>query len=697
MRPEVISIIIGIVTFIVSMLVILSVLEVRSRRPRELVVRKSFGRAADLTGSANIDMPKDEMLQPEPSQDKNRMRIYLLGILASSVFGALIAKLWSLQLIWGDYYKEQAELNRRSVVSVPAIRGRILDRKGREMVGNRPTLLVTAPRSVADDRNLVYRLSLVLGIPKEVIRQKLLDDRLAVSSDRVLASDISMRAAAYIRSHPHMFENVTVKDSAARYYPFDSMGAHVLGYIGPITEDELAKLDQDSELTGEDYVGKTGAEWVFDSYLTGKKGAHVYQVDVYGNPTALIEEIPPVNGADVCLTIDLELQRATDTILQQIIFSAREIGREFCNAGALVAMDIEDGGILAMSSYPTYNPELFTQGISQELWDSLNDPDADNPLLNRVTHGRYPAASTFKAFTSLAGFQYGLINDHTTCYCSGIWEEYGRQWGMQCWIYHYYPYQHGTLDFEEALNQSCDVFFYDLAANFYRRWQAMDGEKTERFNELQSYLRSWGFGSVTGLDGLGESSGRVPDAQWKLDMFKNAPEEADWWGGDMANMIIGQGDLLVTPLQICNGYAGIARRKMLKPHLFHRVIDEQGTTVKSYETRESDVQPEFEEKSIRRMEEAFRRIVDRNGEPFTNFPVQVLAKTGTGEITSAKETCSWFVAYAPAENPKYCVACVVEQAGTGDSVAMQAVQHTLASIYNVDIGPVHAGKGSGER
>ncbi|MDR0459786.1 MAG: penicillin-binding protein 2 [Coriobacteriales bacterium] len=694
MRPEVISLIIGVVTFIVVLLALLIGLDLRNRRQKELIVHRSFGRLAGPSGSANIDIPKEKEQPTEPAQDKNRWRFYAFGMLAAGVFGSLLARLWSLQLLSGNTYILMAEQNRRSTVKIPAIRGRLLDRKGRELVGNRATMIVTAPKSVADNRNLVHRLSLVLGVPKGVIRAKLLDDRVVATANRVLATDVSMRAVAYIQAHRHLFTDITVESSTIRYYPFGTLAAHLLGYIGPVTEDELQAEPEDSVYTGGDYIGKSGAEYAFEQYLIGQKGQRTFQVDVYGNPTELVEEIPASNGGDVCLTIDLDLQRATDRILAQVIASARDIGRQWCNAGALVAMDINDGGILAMSSYPTFNPEPFTQGISQDLWDMLNSEEADYPLINRVTTGRYPAASTFKAFTSLAGLHHGLINDMTEAYCTGFWDEYGSEWGQRCWIY---PYGHGEVNFEEAVNQSCDYFFYNLAVAFYQRWAMLPGENLERPNELQEYLRTWGFGSATGLDGFAESSGRVPDAAWKKEIFVDTPELYDWYPGDMTNMVIGQGDLLVTPLQICNGYAGIARRKMLKPHIFHRVLDTQGRTLVSYQVRESDVQPEIDLYNIGRLEVGLRRVIERNGGPFRQLPVTVYGKTGTGEIAAAKEHCSWFVAYAPAENPQYCVACLVEQAGSGDSVAMPAVQQTLAAIYGVDIGPVQAGNGTSER
>ena len=694
MSPELITVLVGLVIFVLAVLVMLVFLDMRNRRQADLVVRRSFERVAGPSGSANIDIPKEADIAAEPAQDKNRLRFLLFGSFAAGIFGILLAKLWSLQLLSGDTYQKMAELNRRSTVKIPAVRGRLLDRRGRELVGNRKTLIVSAPKATADDRNLVHRLSLVLGIPDGVLRAKLLDDKVMATADRVLASDVSLRAAAYIQTHPLLFAGVNVEAASARYYPFKSVAAHLLGYIGPVTEAELKDRPEGSELDGGDFVGKTGAELAYQDYLVGKKGERVYQVDAFGVPIRLLEETPAINGLDVCLTVDLDLQRACDSILAKIISSARnELGKKDCKAGALVAMDIADGGILAMSSYPTYNPESFTQGISMDQWEWLTDKEAGEPLLNRVTSGSYPAASTFKAFTSLAGLHHGLIHEHSTAYCSGVFEEYGKDWAQYCWDHD----GHGWLDFEEAVNQSCDVFFYELAANFYSRWEQQPGTQVERPNELQEVLRSWGFGSPTGLDhNIGEARGRVPDAAWKREAFWATPEEFGWKPGDMTNLIIGQGDLLVTPLQLCNGYAGIARRKMLKPHVFHRVLDDHGNTLVNYRIRESDVQPAIEPEHIARLEEGLKRVVERNGGPFFKLPVSVRAKTGTGEIVN-RETYSWFVAYAPAEEPKYCVACLVEEAGTGDSVAMQAVQHTLAAIYNVDIGEVHAGKGTRER
>ncbi|MCL2883225.1 MAG: penicillin-binding transpeptidase domain-containing protein, partial [Coriobacteriia bacterium] len=458
-------------------------------------------------------------------------------------------------------------------------------------------------------------------------------------------------------------------------------------------QDDLNNDSSQGFYASGDEIGRTGAETAFEDSLRGTKGSQSYRTDAAGNPTQLIDQTAPVNGLDVKLTLDLKIQQAVDSILPQIIASARSIGRIYCDAGALVCLDVATGGILGASSYPTFFPEAFTQGISQDLWDSLTSPDSLYPLTNRVTSGQYPAASTFKSFISMAGLENGMILSDTTSDCKGYWIGYGENWRQWCWLHA----GHGVLGLEEAINQSCDVYFYDTGDRFWQQWVKSDLKDVDRPNPLQEYLRTFGFGSETGLDIGGEAKGRVPDAAWKKQAFSETPEDAQWQGGDMTNLVIGQGDILVTPLQIANGYSGIARRKMLKPHLFLESVDAAGQTVESYAVRESDVQPIIEPAYVARVEEGLSRVVKRLGGDFLKLPVAVRGKTGTGEVIAAKETCSWFVCYAPADAPEYCVACVVEQAGTGDSVALQAVQHVLAAIYDVDIGPVRAGPGTAER
>jgi penicillin-binding protein 2 len=678
------------IAFLIVFITMAIVYIVRGARQKKLVVKKSFGRQAQPEGIGIDDIRKPDITEKRDRKE-GRGRIYALALILAGIFGTLAMRLWSLQLMEGDDYQKLAEENMTSEATTPAPRGRILDRNGKELVGNRSTLCVLAAKSVAESPIVVHLLSLVLGIPKGIVRKNLLDETAEAQADRVIATDVAMGTVAFIREHQQLFTGVRVSERTERTYPYGNLAAHTLGYIGPVTEADLLLPNEAISYEGGDYIGKSGAEYAFENELQGVRGVQTYRVDVDGNPLALLSEAQPQNGSDVCLTLDLELQKATDQIIADVITSSHQKGFLSANAGALVCIDIEDGGILASSSYPSYNPEDLTNGISEELWAELNNESSAYPLMNRVIAGRYPAASTFKAFTSLAGLTHGIIAGDTHFNCTGFWEDYGEQWGQKCWIW---PNGHGYLGLEEAINQSCDIYFYNVGAGFYEQWEEQADE--EKTNLLQEFLRTWGFGSLTGVDIPGEMEGRIPDAVWKKSVFSETPEGAQWQPGDMTNMCIGQGDILVTPLQIANGYAGIARKKMVVPHFFHKALNREGEAVVTSTVKDSPIQPEINDAYIARVKDGLQRVIYRMGGKFNSIPVEIAGKSGTAEVPP-KDDFSWFVAYAPAYEPKYCVACLVEQAGDGSSAAVSAVQHTLAAIYGVDVGEIIVEQGSRER
>ncbi|MDR1713245.1 MAG: penicillin-binding protein 2 [Coriobacteriales bacterium] len=676
------AICIGVAIFILVVLASIVILRLRSTHSKTVVVKRSFGRHSAPRGVGIDDVRKPDPHE-EPGKNNQRSRLFLFGAFIAAVFGSILVKLWSLQLLSGDTYTKLAEDNMTSEVSVPATRGRLLDRIGRELVGNRVSMMVTGPKRVASDRNIVHRLSLVLGMPVGQIRKALLDDNAGSQADRVIARDVTMRIVSYIKEHPHLFGDVQVEERTVRNYPYGSLAAHILGYIGPVTEADLLIPNQSIDYQSGDYIGKGGAEQQFEGVLQGIRGVRTYKVDVDGNPSGLLSEQPAQNGSDVCLTLDLDIQKACDRILGFIVPKAVDLGYFYANAAALVVIDVKDGGILGASSYPTYNPDDFTDGISTDLWEELNAKESAYPLTNRVISGLYPAASTFKAFTGMAGQMYGIIEEDTEFECEGWWEEYGEQWGQRCWVY---PDGHGIMDLENAVNVSCDIFFYNVASRFYERWEESGND--QHVNLLQDYLKTWGFGSVTGIDLPGEAYGRVPDPAWKLEAFADTPEDAQWQPGDMTNMIIGQGDILITPLQLAHAYAGVASGKLLVPHVFSKILDSQGNIVVGYEPKESQIQPLIEKKYMDRIHAGLAMIGDRETTIFGQFPCKVSGKSGTAEVASAPDDFGWFVAFAPREDPQYCVACVVENGGEGSGVPIAGVQHALAACLGVDLGDI---------
>ncbi len=612
-----------------------------------------------------------ETKRPQPIK-----RINLFGGAVIAVLGVLAAKVWSLQILSGASYSSEAESNMTATSSVAAKRGRILDRNGNEMIVNRGSRTVVGDSTVADNDKVVHRLSLVLGIPKQAIRARLMDETSGRQGDRTVASDVSMRAISYIVENPTVFPGVSVETKTTRYYPYGTVGAHVLGYTGTISEEELKSQADGSSYESGDVVGKAGAEGAFERLLQGTKGTKTYRVNSNGDSLGVLSEVEPDDGNDVKLTIDLGAQQVAETALQAAFEHAQGAGHENGTRGAIIAMDVNTGGIVAMASGPSYDPNSFTGGISADLWDSLNNDDSGYPMTNRAIAGQYPAASTYKAFTGLAGLTYGLVDDKTEYDCQGTWTGMGSQYPKKCWLLS----GHGYLDIYRAIADSCDVYFYEVAKSFYEL-------NDTNPDALQDYLRSWGFGSVTGIDISGETEGRVPDAEWKKSYFWETPEDAQWVPGDLANMVIGQGDVLVTPLQMCTAYAGIATGKMYKPHVLYQVLNHDGQVVIGEKVEDSSYKPQVSEEHLKVMREALHMVVTDGGATsvFSGFPFEVGAKSGTGETgSSERDDYAWFCAYGPYENPKYSVACVIEQGGGGSAIAGPPVRTLLAKLLGAE-------------
>ncbi|MDR1016442.1 MAG: hypothetical protein LBL67_03085, partial [Coriobacteriales bacterium] len=291
--------------------------------------------------------------------EANRSRFYIFAGLFSVLFGGLLVKLWSLQIFQGSYYAGKAAANMAETVNLPAARGRILDRNKKVLATNSSMTVLTASKTLASDSGVIHRLSLVLGIPRAEIKKNLLDDTTGQGASRVFAEDISVRQVAFIKEHPTLFSGVNVDVRAVRHYPHASLACHILGYTGSPTAADLKATDANGNLLHQatDVVGKDGIELQYESLLSGTNGYQKYVVSSDGESVQLADQVDPVNGNDICLTIDIELQERTDQILKTLIKTTRQGFYKHADAGALICIDVEDGGILAMSSYPTYKPQ----------------------------------------------------------------------------------------------------------------------------------------------------------------------------------------------------------------------------------------------------------------------------------------------------------------------------------------------------
>ena len=597
-----------------------------------------------------------------------RRFLEFMGI-AGAGLGALFVKLWSMQVISGRDYTAKAEENRITEYTTVAPRGRIFDRNGVELVGNRATFAVLISADEQSNKKVIRRLSNVLGIPRETVMAKALDSSGGAQADRLVALDVDERAVAYITERPTAFPGVTVESRTVRTYPQGTLAAHVLGYAGTISQEELSQQSGSHSYESGDSVGKDGAEQAFESYLQGDRGVKRVEINAAGDVVGAVDSIDPVRGNDVCLTIDSKVQKVAEEALQHAFQDAAAANYDNASSGAIVCLDARNGEVIAMASAPTYEPAQFIDGVSSDVWETLVDPDNDYPLSNRCIAGLYPAASTFKGFTGLAGLEHKFATTSKIWDCKGTWTGFGKSWPQKCWN----TYGHGHIGFHHGIVESCDVVFYEIGKQFYN----IKGSDTV----LQEYLQDWGFGSVTGIELPGEQAGRVPTPEWKKDYNKDAPENQAWQPGDITNLIIGQGDLLVTPLQIACGYAGLATGTIPKPVLLKSVLAQDGKTVVVDGSRfyGSNFNPSYKKKNLQIMRSGFEGVVSEGSvkSVFADMGVKSAGKTGTGEV-AGKDNYAWYVGYAPANKPKYVCACIIEQGGAGATSAAPAVRSVLA-------------------
>lgn len=614
---------------------------------------------------------------------KGRFTMLTAGV--GVMFGAIIAKLWSMQMVRGDYYEDLSVQNRTRTVTTAAPRGRILDRNGVELVRNRALLAVTAYSDLVDDPVLVRHLSNVLGMPYAAVRRNIRDNTEGAQAQHTIATDVRRSTIAYIQEHAGEFEGVTVVDRTEREYPYGTLACHVLGYTGTITAEQLEAQDSKEHDEGSivyetgDIVGQAGVEAQYESLLQGVRGEQTVTVDAAGNVTGQVGEVPPRSGTDIRLTLDLDIQRACEEGLAYAISISKQFGYNEAGNGAMLCLDCTNGEILGMASTPTFDPSVFIGGISNDAWSQLNSEESGNPLLNRAIGGQYMSASTIKPLSALAGLEYGVYSSTRTTTCTGYWTGDGEAYGKWCWDHS----GHGVMTLEEGIIYSCDPVFYDIGHDFF-----YDKENPEG---LQEMFRRWGLGSTTGVDLPSEQAGRVPDAAWKKEYFSDySDQDRAWNPGDMSNIVIGQGDLLVTPLQMACAYMGIANGgKEYTPHVFLSALARDGEGGDSYRYNETGskerLTAEVEQSHLDLVHSGLKRMIYEESVSlaahFSSLPVTVAGKSGTGE-KSGQDPYGWFITYAPYEDPKYVVCGVLEQGGFGGSSTVYGVRDVLGQIYD---------------
>lgn len=619
---------------------------------------------------------------------KGRFTMLTAGV--GALFAALAAKLWSMQMVSSDYYETQAQENQTRTVTTPAVRGRILDRNGVALVTNRPSLAVVAYRDLADDTVLVRHLANVLGMPYMAVLRNIQDNSEGAQSLHTIATDVRRSTVAYIQEHAGEFPGVQIAERTERQYPYGETACHVLGYTGTITAEQLKAQNKKSSDTSEeaagqisyqsgDIVGQAGVEIYYENLLQGIRGEQTVKVDASGNVTGQAGAVPAKAGSDIKLTLDLKIQQACETALSDAIERAKNSGYSNAGNGAVVCLDPNNGEILGMASEPKFDPSVFIGGVSNDVWTELNDDEGSHPLVNRAIGGQYMSASTIKPLSALAGLEFGTYTSTQTTDCTGYWTGLGKSWGKYCWLHS----GHGTMTLQSGIANSCDPVFYDMGKAFFYSDDHPEG--------LQEVFRRWGLGKKCGIDLPSEGEGRIPDAEWKESYFTDASaDDRAWNAGDMTNIAIGQGDILVTPLQMACAYMGLANGgKQYTPHVFLSAVSRDGDgDAYKYNGRgtkkrlNAKIANDSDLTLVRNgMHDVIYSASTSTAAHFTSLSCEVLGKSGTGE-KSGEDDYAWFCAYAPADDPKYVIATVLEQGGGGSDTALHVVRDVLGAIYD---------------
>ncbi|RKZ31837.1 penicillin-binding protein 2 [bacterium] len=560
---------------------------------------------------------------------------FSVGVLFLILFG----NIFRLQVVKGSYYYRLSESNRIRIVPKRAARGQILDRRGRILVDNKPTYTISVlPFEFKPTQEVVARLEKLLDITKQDIEKNLKRGGIAPYSPVPIKRQVDFETVSYLEEHLLDFPGVIYEVEPVRIYPYHSHAAHTIGYIGEINIPELRALYKKGYKAG-DFVGKLGVEKAFDWYLRGKDGADYLEVRVTGEVVGPVEgrpNVPAIPGAQIVTTIDLDLQAYAETLMAGI------------GTGVFIAMDPGNGEILAMVSRPGFDLGLFTETITDSIWQLLNDPET-HPLLNRATQGTYPPASIFKLVTAHGAVDEGIANANTCLEpCRGsIW--YGDRW-FNCWNRR----GHGNINLIQAIAQSCDVYFYQLAL-----YLGLD-----KWSEL---AKESGFGKPTGIDITPEASGFIPDRDYYNRRYGG---RRGWGAGVLLNLCIGQGEVLVTPIQLAQYICAVANGGTIyRPKVVREIRPpmDRPLVVKDEITGRIPASPE----AIRIVKEGMVAAVN---EPlgtgiWAYLPDIVIAgKTGTAQNPHG-ENHAWFVCFAPADNPKVMVLLLVEQGGSGGNWA----------------------------
>ena len=661
----------------------------------------------------------------------------ILGALVASLVVTLVVRLFYLQVVTGETYRAAAVENTVREVVTPAVRGLILDQAGRPLVSNRTSLVVTVDRVTLqrekdDGKAVIDRLAALLDLPASDIEDRLRNCGTEGAKPPPICwngspyqpipitRDVDTQTALTIMEQRTEFPGVTARLDAVRTYPtpFDVNAAHILGYLGPVTEKQLeAQGDSTAwdRLRRTDVVGRSGLESQYDAELRGKPALTTLAVDTAGRITGTLDEKPAKPGDYLVTTIDAHLQAVVEKQLVQAVQRAQAQGYPG-DSGAAVVVDVRNGHILAMASYPTYDPKIWVGGVTKKQFEALMKSDS---LSSNAIQGLYAPGSTYKVISTAAAGKEGF----------NLYGEYRCPNKVRIGTQTFRNFEsaaYGRISLARALEVSCNTVFYEIADRIWEKGGGIEAGK-DAPDPIAEAARAFGLGERTGIDLPGEAKGRVSSrtfkaANWEQmkdtwcanalsgypETRKTDPKLADyftaldkencadgfrWREGDALNAAIGQGDTAVTPLQMAMVYATIANGGTLyQPQVVKAIMRPDGTPVKEF-APVSKGQVKVPKATMNFLRAALPGVTtDGSGErPFAGFPldaIPVASKTGSAQVTGSKVSTSWFASYAPADRPRYAVVMMVTQGGTGSKTSGPSVRRIYEALFGVSGGTV---------
>ena len=618
-----------------------------------------------------------QLVQWEVSEAPAFQKPYLIALaFLVLVLVTYLFRLWYLQLLHGVQYRYYSENNRIRIEEISAPRGNIYDRNGNLLVENRPAYhLVLIREDVPDMDRTIAELAELCEVDAKQFHEVLAANKSIPKFIPIrLMADMDRDSLARIEAQKLRLPGVVIQVEPKREYQWNGVGAHLIGYISEITDAELKSGNYQGYLPGE-AVGKVGIERAFEKYLHGKRGGRQLETDAIGRRIRLLDEVSPVAGRNLWLTVDKELQRVAEECLKD-------------RTGAIVALDPQSGAVLAMASNPSFDQEAFIRGFSPQEWKALSQ-SPDHPLLNRALVAAYPPGSTYKPVVALGALQEDLIKPSTAVQCPGYFPFAGRNY--RCWR----ERGHGTVSLHQAIVQSCDVYFYQAGMKL-------------GVDRIAKYARMLGLGQPSGLGLDREHPGLIPTAAWK-----EKATRIPWQKGETLSIAIGQGFDLATPLQMAVAYATIASDgKVWQPFIVRRIEGARADEVKDLAGKVRS-QAAIQKQYLQMVKDGLLGVVQEDrgtAHGIRHNSIMIAGKTGTAQVVGLAEGANrklsgaakyknrdhaWFIGYAPAQDPKIVVSVLVEHGGHGSSAAAPLARQVMLSYLEGSQPSPSAPQGSG--